>query len=361
MTLRLALVGGPMYDPLYQLLDGQDVEIVVHADHPTLNRRVADLLGAGERLDLISTHAKYAPSQAAWLTPLEPEMDAALLGSLAPRAIDLCRVSGTLLSVPRNLDVRVLWVHRDRVSTVPDTWQELVSSEHSFGFPGRESGLFGTFFEIVVAHGGKLFDDEGRPTIDSAEGVEAVRTLFALGEKVGPELTGWHYDHVDDALIQGRVDMAAMWPGGYAALRSAPRYEHLEAYPYPAGPAGRFTYSGCHSWAIPHTCADREAALALLHRLAGPEGSRLEAENGGATAHVEIFSNATPVDETDRRRLELTRNAIADQMITYPSLARFPEIEDAGWAALREALAGRLGAQDAVRAVQESADAVLAG
>ena len=40
-ALRVALVGGPMYDPMYALLDGRDVEIVVHADHPTLNRRVA--------------------------------------------------------------------------------------------------------------------------------------------------------------------------------------------------------------------------------------------------------------------------------------------------------------------------------
>ena len=68
-ALRVALVGGPMYDDLYRLLP-DDVEIVVHADHPTLNRRVAELLAAGERIDLLSTHSKYAPSQAQWLQPL---------------------------------------------------------------------------------------------------------------------------------------------------------------------------------------------------------------------------------------------------------------------------------------------------
>ena len=63
--LRVALVGGPMYDHLYELLDPDEVEVVVHADHPTLNRRVAELLAAGERLDVLATHSKYAPSQAA--------------------------------------------------------------------------------------------------------------------------------------------------------------------------------------------------------------------------------------------------------------------------------------------------------
>ena len=39
--LRVALVGGPMYDHLYPVLHDRDVEVVVHEDHPTLNRRVA--------------------------------------------------------------------------------------------------------------------------------------------------------------------------------------------------------------------------------------------------------------------------------------------------------------------------------
>ena len=362
MTLRVALVGGPMYDPLYRLLDEEDVEIVVHADHPTLNREVARRLGAGERLDLISTHAKYAPSQADWLTPLDDEVDASLLDALAPRATDLCRVRGRLLSVPRNLDVRVLWVHRDRVARVPDTWDELARGDATFGFPGRESGLFGTFFEIVVAHGGRLFDDGGRPTMVSPEATHAVELLKTLADRVSGALPTWHYDEVDRALVQKHVDMAAMWPGGWAAIRSSPFRDTLAPHPYPAGPAGRFTYSGCHSWAIPRTCGDRGGALALLHRFAGSEGARREAENGGATAHVATFADAaaTAEDDTDRRRLELTRRAIAEQMITYPPLSRFPEIEDAGWSAIREALLGERTPAEAVREVQKTAERVLA-
>jgi hypothetical protein len=48
MTLRIALVGGPMYDHLYSIFDEYDVEVIVHADHPTLNRKVAELLADGE-------------------------------------------------------------------------------------------------------------------------------------------------------------------------------------------------------------------------------------------------------------------------------------------------------------------------
>ena len=92
MGLRVALVGGPMYDGLYSLLPAH-ADVVVHADHPTLNRAVAELLAAGERIDLLSTHSKYAPSQAQWLTRLDPD----LARDLAPRAVDLCTYDGALL------------------------------------------------------------------------------------------------------------------------------------------------------------------------------------------------------------------------------------------------------------------------
>src|SRR5580765_5626270 len=98
--LRVALVGGPMYDSLYEpFID--DVEVVVHADHPTLNRRVAELLSRGERIDVLSTHGKYAPSQAQWLRPLDELLPAADIAALAPRAVDLCRFRGALLCAPR--------------------------------------------------------------------------------------------------------------------------------------------------------------------------------------------------------------------------------------------------------------------
>lgn len=357
--LRVALVGGPMYDPLYALLDPGEVEVVVHADHPTLNRRVAELLARGERLDLISTHAKYAPSQARWLSPLDELVDPVLLAALAPRAVGLCRFAGALLCVPRNVDVRVLWVREDLVATPPDTWDAVLASGASFAFPGRESGLFGTFFELVVGAGGRLFDDAGRPTLETPEAERAVATLCALAARAPRELVDWHYDQVDGALLEGRVAMAAAWPGGYGAIRRSARYADLAPHPYPAGPRGRFTYAGAHAWAIPSTCAEPARAAALLHRLAGPAAARLELANGGIPAHTATFAAAEPVDAKDARRLALTRDAIATQMITYPPHASFPVVEEAGWHAIRDALRGACTPAAAVRRIQLDAEEAL--
>jgi multiple sugar transport system substrate-binding protein len=354
MSLRVALVGGPMYDDLYARLPG-DVEIVVHADHPTLNRRVAELLEAGERLDVISTHGKYAPSQARWLRPLDDLVDPAVLEPLAAKAVELCRFRGELLCVPRNIDVRVLWWRTDLLEAPPVTWDDVVGADGAFGFTGRESGLFGLFYELMVAAGGAPFDAVGRPTLTGDVAVAAVERLQRLAAQGPDDLPQWHYDEVDDALLDGRVAMAAAWPGGYERIRTSDRYDALRPAPYPGGRS----YSGCHGWAIPRTCGDVDAAVALLTDLASEDAQRADAEAGTIPAHRAALAAYVPADDVDAERLAVTRRTIEDAMLTYPPLERFPEIEDAAWGAIHDALVGSVDATTAVDRMQAAAVAAL--
>lgn len=358
--LRVALVGGPMYDHLYDLFPPGTVEVVVHADHPTLNARVAELLAAGERIDLLATHSKYAPSQQQWLRPLDDLVEPAVVDGLAPRAVDLCRFAGTLLSVPRLIDVRVLWVRTDRVASVPDTWAELLASEVVFGFPGRESGLFGTFFELVAGTGGALFDADLHPTMATPEAEVAVATLCRLAARVPGGLDTWHYDAVDAALLDGTVDAAGVWPGGWGPIRDSAFADVLRPFPYPAGPVRRVSYSGCHSWAIPTTCADLPGAVALVETLAGCEAQALDASGGSLCAHVDALAALEPDGPVDAERLRITRATIADAMITYPPLAAFPAVEDAGWSAIRAAIRGECSPAEATLRIQSAAESALA-
>jgi multiple sugar transport system substrate-binding protein len=359
-ALRVALVGGPMYDRLYARLVDHDVEVVVHEDHPTLNRRVAEMLGAGARIDVLATHSKYAPSQRRWLRPLDDLLDPAALAPLAPDAVELCRFRGALLCAPRLIDVRILWSRTDRVAEAPDTWAEMLDSEIVFGFPGRESGLFGTFFELVVGAGGRLFDEDLRPTMATPEAEWAIETLCALAARAPDDLPGWHYDEVDAALLDGRLDAAAAWPGAWGAIRECPDADLLRPSLYPAGPTRRVSYSGCHAWAVPTTCGNQAGAVALITDLLGQDSQHLDAAGGTMCAHTGALADVEPTDAVDRRRLDLTRATIADAMITYPPLARFPDVEDAGWSAINAALVGDRSAAEAAAEIQAVAARTLA-
>lgn len=360
MTLRVALVGGPMYDRLYDAFAPGEVEVVVHADHPTLNRQVAGMLASGERIDVLATHSKYAPSQSQWLRPLDDLIDRAAVAPLAPRAVELCSFAGAQLCLPRLIDVRVLWVRADRVETAPDTWNALLDSNLSFGFPGRESGLFGTFFELVVGRGGRLFDAQLRPTMATPDAEQAIDTLCRLAARAPVDLVDWHYDEVDAALLDGRVDAAAAWPGAWGAIRTSALADRLAPHLYPAGPDRRVSYAGCHAWAIPRTCGDLDGAVKLVHRLLGEEMQAVDAAGGSMCAHRDALAAVEPHDDTDRRRLEITRKTIDEAMITYPPLVRFPEIEDVGWSAIRDALLGVRSPAAAARVIQSTAEQVFA-
>lgn len=353
MTLRVALVGGPMYDGLYDRL-GDDVEVVVHADHPTLNREVAARLAAGERLDVISTHGKYAPSQARWLHPLDDLIDPDVLGALAPKAVDLCSFRGELRCVPRNIDVRVLWWRTDLADAPPVSWDDVETSPLTFGFTGRESGLFGLFYELMAAAGAPLFDDDLRPTLTGAAALDAVERLQRLAAQGPDDLPDWHYDQVDDALLDGRVGAAAAWPGGYDRIRTSGLADRLAPAAYPGGRS----YSGCHGWAIPTTCGDVPAAVAFIEDMASFEAGRRDAEGGSIPANREALAVHEPADDTDRARLAITVETIGSAMLTYPPLERFPEVEDAGWGAIHDALLG-LDAATAVERMQAAAESIL--
>jgi multiple sugar transport system substrate-binding protein len=318
------------------------------------------MLAAGERIDLCATHSKYAPSQSQWLRPLDDLVDPGVVEPLARPAVDLCRFEGAQRCLPRLIDVRVLWARTDRVATVPGTWGALVESDVVFGFPGRESGLFGCFFELVVGRGGELFDAQLCPTMATPEAVDAIETLCCLARRAPPDLVDWHYDQVDAALLDGRVDAAAAWPGAWGPIRASALADRLAPHLYPAGAARRVSYAGCHAWGIPHTCDDLDGAVALLHRLLGPELQAIDAAGGNMCAHRDALGHVTPKNEVDRQRLEITRRTIDEAMITYPPLARFPEIEDAGWAAIRDALRGRQSPAAAALAIQAAAEQVLA-
>jgi multiple sugar transport system substrate-binding protein len=204
-----------------------------------------------------------------------------------------------------------------------------------------------------------LFDDDLRPTMRSPECRAALDTLVRLASRAPDALTDWHYDEVDDALVRGDVDVAAAWPGATTMLREA--RPDLEPHPYLAGPDGVRSYAGCHGWAIPRTCADREKAVALLEVLSSAGAHQQEARSGAVCAHVDAFARVEPSDVVDARRLEITRATIATGMITYPPLADFPAVEDAGWGAIRAALRSEVSTEDALRVLQRDAESALEG
>ena len=399
-TVRAALVGGPMYDPLYDSIPGFEaatglrVDVVAQLPHPELNAYVKRAFESGDAgIDLLSTHTKYAPSQAQWLSPIDGVIEPAAVEDLLARPAELSRIGGRTLQVPRNLDVRLLHFRRDlfeseveqsgferrfgRPLRVPDTWVELLDVAefftrdglYGFLFPGRDSGLFGTFYEMLVGAGGDLFDTSLRPAFDSREGERAASLLTELHHVrrvTPPELPAWHYDEISAAFRAGRAAMVCDWPGSYHLYKDPATCRVADVVglaSLPAGSAGiRAAYAGCHSFAIPASARNREGAVELLRHFTSFEAQLGEARRGSipcrgsALSRIRTEASANP---EDARRWQLLADA-EQMMIIPPRFAAYPRCEDAIWRSIQRAMTGEWPAREAVHRAAEAIQPIIA-
>ena len=379
--LQVALVSGPAYDPLYDCLPeferatGVRVEVAFSGDHPALNHHLASLREVP--YDLVSTHTKYAPSQLDFLAPLDGLVDGRALEDFVPLLLELARVGGKLYGIPRNIDVRLLHYRTDIVERPPATWDELLELArrhnsppdcYGFLFPGRESGLFGTFFELAEMAGARLFPEDLVPDIENSGGRWALRLLRAFYAEglVPPELPRWHYDEIHECFRAGRAVMVGDWPGYYGLYRDPALsrvHDRLGLSPYPVGPSGKsLAYGGGHTFALTRRGADRPEALELLLHLTAFGQQLAEARQGCVPVRRSVMRRVqAEADDANRARLAMLETVIAGHILVPPKFARYPEVEEVLWRTVQRAFVGELEIDDALSHMREQIGQIVQG
>jgi multiple sugar transport system substrate-binding protein len=392
--LHLALIGGPQYDgllehlPAFEQQTGYRLHVDVHLPHVELNERMANDLGTEKgHYDLISTHTKYCPSQAEHLQPLDEFVTADELSDFVPRVLELCRIAvrsdathEQLMQLPRNLDARLLFYRADFIPA-PQTWDEAAvqmvkhtrDGFYGFAFPGRHSGLFGTFYELLGMAGGDLFDDELNPIFNSEAGEWSLNFLYRLHsvDRVTPPdlVENWYYDENSDRFRRGDVLMIGEWPGYYGLYQKRETcavFDQFDVAVYPAGPTGiRKSYAGGHSFAIPKAARDPEGGLALAKYLTSPEVQWYEASVSGHTpVRKSVFEKMKiprfgPGAARDAKRMAALEETITHYAMIPPKFAKYPFIEDILWAGVQEAITGKCTPKESLLQMERKVHEVL--
>lgn len=379
MRISAALIGGPMYDPLYRTLNdftrtaGVEVEIGFQGDHPALNAHLAGLEEVP--YDLVSTHTKYAPAQTRFLAPLDALLPSAELEDFIPLVLDLAKIDGRLYGVPRNIDVRLLHYRTDLLARPPRGWDELVEMARSlsrpprlygFLFPGRDSGLFGTFFELAEAGGARLFPPDRVPQIENAGGRWALNLLRTCYQDklVAPEIIDWHFDQVHAAFKTGQAAMVGDWPGYYADYcdpQTSSVHDRFALARYPAGPTGQSpVYGGGHTLALTRRGAQKPAALALLKFLTAPDQQLLEARSGSVPVRKAVMRQVqAEAQPASKARWSTLEAVIGADIIIPPKFARYPDVEEVLWKTVQSAMTGHISVDSALRRMTDQIRAIV--
>ena len=377
--LQIALVSGPAYDPLYESLPafaaatGIKVNVAFSGDHPALNHHLAGL--SDVPYDLVSTHTKYAPSQTHFLAPLNDLVSVQDIDDFAPLLLKLATIDGLLYGLPRNIDVRLLHYRTDVITSPPETWDELLDLAlihnmppdlYGFVFPGRESGLFGTFYELAEMAGAHLFQSDLVPDIENDAGrwaLSLLRRLYSEGT-VPAQFTSWHYEEVHECFRSGHAAMVCDWPGYYSLYRD----ERLSAVNgnlglslYPSGPAGKsLTYGGGHTFALTKAGARNEQAMELLMFLTAFDQQLLEARNGCVPVRRSVMQKMqSEADEANKKRLAMLETVIAEHILIPPKFARYPEVEEILWRTVQSAIIGKTSVDEALRHMRDQVEQIV--
>jgi multiple sugar transport system substrate-binding protein len=323
---------------------------------------------------VVSTHTKYAPSQKALLAPLDDFFNADELADFKPETLNLARFDGKLHGIPRNIDLRLLHYRTDLIDALPVTWDDLLNvaravnrppAQYGFVFPGMESGLFGTFYELCEAGGAELFPEDLVPQIVNEGGrwaLSLLRTFYVEG-LVSPEITHWHYDKVHDAFRDGHAAMVGDWPGYYSDLRdpaTSSVHNRFSVAVYPIGPTGQSrVYGGSHTFALTSRGAQNPAAVALLRFLTNPDQQLLEARHGSVPVRTSVMQQIqAESDAVGRSRWETLESALAGVVIP-PKFERYPEVEEILWRTVQAAMVGDLGVDAALIRMTEQIRSIV--
>lgn len=359
-ALQIALVSGPAYDRLYRTipeftaLTGIEVNIAYRGDHPALNQHLENL--SEVPYDLISTHTKYAPSQTDFLAPLDGLITADVLNEFVPQVLNLAKIGDALYGLPRNIDVRLLHYRTDIFPSPPKNWDDLYESAldanappemFGFVFPGKESGLFGTFYELAEMGGAKLFPESLIPDIENEGGRWALELLgkFYQNQHLPDSFKNWHFEEVHELFRLGRAAMVGDFPGYYKYYQDAEISKITNRFaicPYPVGPSGEsLAYGGSHTFALTKKGAENLQALALMLFLTDYEQQLFEAQNGCMPVRRSVLRRMkNDAGKQDADRLEMLEQVISNHILIPPKLAIFPEIENILWTTVQQSILG---------------------
>jgi len=147
--------------------------------------------------------------------------------------------------------------------------------------------LFGAF-------GAEMFDAGGRPRINSAEAVEALRFMLKLAEIAPPGYVNFNADEVGAHLLQGSALMAINWPAWIPAFDDPARSVVVGKIDYlPMPSQQRPGASAIGNWllAIPRASRKARQSFEFLLWVTSREQMRLSALAGNPPTRKSVFED----------------------------------------------------------------------
>ena len=344
VTIDAKLIGGQQYEALYariadwEAATGAKVNIISKKNHFELDKEFKSDIAAGTTDWCVgSNHSSFASQYPSLYTDLTALVPAAEVAGFVQANIKAATLDGRLVMLPRaQFDVSALYynksLYEDAASAkafeakygyplaVPETWAQVKDQAIFFSDPpnrygtqyaGKDEAIVGRYYEMVVAEGGTLFNDDFSPAFNSDAGKRALQWFVDLynAKAVPAGTTNYLWDDLGNGFASGTIALNLDWPG-WAGFFNDPASSKLAGKvgvaPAPKGSAGvRTGWSGFHGFSVTEDCANKEAAASLVAFLTNEDSQKLESAAGPLPTRTAVWEYVSEQAKSDPYRSEV--------------------------------------------------------
>jgi multiple sugar transport system substrate-binding protein len=248
----------------------------------------------------------------------------------------------------------------------PATWDDVlqaartISERETAGAPNgarlhgyvmraaQGNAVVADFMPIFWAYGAEMFDDSGKPTVNSAEGINALKFMLELGRFAPSGYASFNADEVNAHLLQGTAAMSINWPAWIAPLNDPAKSKVIGKMEFTVMPgAVKPGRAEIGNWliSIPKAAKNAEAAFDFLIWATSAEQMKRSALRGNPPTRKSVFTDAEllakfPAYPAQLRSLENSR--------PRPRTPAWNEIENAFGIYLSKANSGELSPEEAM-------------
>ena len=391
VTLQVKLIGGAPYEPLYQEMipiweekTGGKVEILSKKSHFELDKEIKQDIAAGDLGWCVgSNHTSFAPQYGDIYADLNGIISADYLAEFTPLILEHSTYNNKLVQLPQHSDVSNLFyiksLYEDNDNqknfkseygydlTPPVTWDQVKDQAIFFADPpnfygtqyvGKEEAITGRFYEMLIAEGGSLFDDNWNPTFNDEAGQRALAWFKDLydAKAVPAGVMNYLWDETGLGFASGTVAMNLDW-GGWAAFFNGADSKisgDVGVIRAPLGSGGKRTgWSGSHTYSITNECPNKKAAASFIWILTNHEAQMHEARSGKLPTMPKVW-DAIAKEMNDTGNVFMAevfstfKTSMAEDAVTPPLIPEWIPFSNIIFPELQKAILGDKSIKDAL-------------
>jgi len=268
--------------------------------------------------------------------------------------------------VPHKTNAGFLYYRTDQVSEVPETWQEvydIAAKTDGIAYQGAAyEGLTVDFLELAFAAGGKVLSDDGKSAeIDSPENLKALRLMVdGINNGAAPKaVTTYMEEPARRAFEAGRVTFLRNWPYVYAtASRAKATKGKFDVAPFPAFEGGgKAGILGGFNLVISTYSKNPGAALKFIDYMTHDERQAEDIVKYSDASPLKAVYDDPAVQEAQPFATDL--KAAVEQSKSRPISPVYPQISQAIYKNVNEALSGKTSPEDALKQAQTEMEQAL--